>query len=323
MSKLNKVFGKAVLVGAISCCFAPLAYADFVILDDTAQPESYSQQSEPRQRMQAPAIKKSSGDGSGFFGASTSRDAELTDERRRESGYGNFMGNSREAQDVQPANISPRGAIRISGLKPIAVARQTAIVHKGAQPHKIGGSIELAGSARLEDVLAQIIPSQFSLYAADGVDVDAKISMYPGKNWVAALNTALINTNYMAVINWQSNEVVIAVDEQAKTRRAAAKVAKQVMPNVQWQVLKTDGLLSETVSRWCSEANAKKLIMCNKVSWKSSHDIPIEADAVVTGELSEALKTLFSSVGESSGHLFHYSMYSNGVLAISDNDTGR
>lgn len=278
---MRKFFAAAALF------FPVVANAGFIILDDTAPPSANAKSSvntQSRHQVVAAPVN------------SANVQSGLTDVR-----------------------VAPTGKkiINVKGLRKVSgpVSKQTAIIHKGKRPRRIGNDVNLNGTATLGDALVQIIPSSFSIYAADGVDLDANMALMSGENWVEALDATLLRSNYSAAIDWGSSEIIIAVDESVGRVIAGQSGKKAPANNVRtWDVRAEDGLLSGTVERWCKESKGE----CNKVSWTSTRDVPIEVGATINGSFNEAIDTLMRSVAESTGHEFGYVIHANGVLTISD-----
>ncbi len=218
---------------------------------------------------------------------------------------------------LAPNSINSASTIKVKGLRPIAGTRKEAVVHKGSRPSSFDDPVSVNGVLSLEDAIAQIVPSDFMVYSSEDVNLSSKVTVSPAKNWVTAVSDMLLPTKYTAVVDWDSKDVVLAIDDQRNKRRAPVPVAAPLPPR-QWSVRKTDGLLSEVIARWCTESSAKE--GCTKVKWDAAHDLPIEADAVFVGSFDSALSDLLKAVAETSGHQFNHVLHKNGVLMITDGD---
>jgi len=298
---------KKLLAAAVIICLPAVANAGFIILDDTAPPAS---------RAKAPVAQSN---------------LALEDDDMREEDLSRFERRrlaKKRAADADAANESRRRVVvtgksmlNMSGLKKISgqSARSSAIIHKGKKPRRVGAGVNLNGTALLGDALVEIIPASYTVYASEGVDLDANMALMSGKNWVDALDATLLRSRYSAAIDWVTSEVIIAVDEDADRvvagmgkRSRGAQAAEKVTQK--WRVRLDDGLLSGVVERWCKESKG----VCTKVTWNSTRDLPIEAEADLVGSFNEVLETIMSAVAESSGHDFSYVIHKNGVLSVFD-----
>lgn len=296
---------KKLLAVAALACLPVMANAGFIILDDTAP---RPQRAADTQIMRVESEQDA--------GGSDIDEASLSPHERR------LLARKRAAQDKkveEPSRmtaVTGKGVIRVGGLKKISgAARNTAIIHKGKKPRRIGSSVSVSGAAPLNKALGKIVPAEFAVYAAEGVDLDANMALMSGRNWVDSLNATLLRSRYSAAIDWGTSDVVIAVDEDAD--RIVVGQAKKKMPKKDirvWAVRSDDGLLSGVIDRWCKESKKE----CKKVSWTSSHDLPIEAEASFSGTFAEAMASIMASVAESSGHQFNYVIHPNGVLSVLD-----
>lgn len=199
---------------------------------------------------------------------------------------------------------------------------RTVIVNKGARPSDIPSpSIEGMTNASIFDSLAAVIPQGFGIYSAEGVTLTDMITFRSEGNWATTLALMLAPTDLTATINWDVREVKIAVDKPylayRKTRPTAPVVAKSAMPagpQMSWAVRTSDGMLSQSVQRWCKESARQ----CVRIDWGSNFDVPIEVDAEFKGDFMTSMRKLFASMQMSTGHTFHYGLTENGVLLISD-----
>jgi len=207
-----------------------------------------------------------------------------------------------KSNDKAKARIISRNGIR------------TVIINKGRKPSVIPlAQNHVAAGSMLEDALGAIVPPDFKIYAADGVDLAVPVKARSGGgSWVSIITGLLAPTPLTATIDWDSKEISIAPDAgSVGVATAAEEPAKE-----RWEVKKQDGLLSAAVARWCKQAGGA----CVVTKWEATHDFPIEAEAVFAGNFEDALKWLMNSVGGSSGHTFKYTLHANNVLIVNDEE---
>lgn len=337
---------KILVVAALALPAA--ADAGFLILDDTAPPSAsrdsgYSAPQKPQKRLRIvehdpaeevggdasdevadePARKSAKKAKRGRWGAASAEEPAAEEEASGVEvsaeapvgrvGWGG-RNNKKPLTSIDERNpFAGSSTINVGGLKRLTGNRKTAIIHKGSKPRRMNEPIQLRGSAPLGDLLTKLIPDNFAIYIADSVDAQANMALSGGKNWVDALDATLVKSVYVVAIDWDSHEVVVAVDDAVK--RALTPIREAKSEKV-WEIRAEDGLLSDAINRWCQESGGE----CKKVVWQSSHDIPIETGASLTGEFGDALDAVMASVNRSSGHAFEHVLHKNGVLIINDGE---
>lgn len=189
---------------------------------------------------------------------------------------------------------------------------RTFVKHQGRKPAVFGKAVNAPSDVSLSEIVANVMPDTFQAFSADTVDMNVVVKGGKSSNWVSSLTNALRDTPYTATINWDKHEVFFDVDAQGGGVDSVAKVEK---PLKTWDVKISDGLLSQVIDKWCSEAGSGE---CARFVNQANRDLVIEGEMTVSGDFRSAISQLMAAVSDQVGGVFRWRIAPNKVLILSD-----
>jgi hypothetical protein len=171
-----------------------------------------------------------------------------------------------------------------------------------------GRDIELIRATKL------IIPSNWTVYADQGVSSDMKVSWRDNnKPWTDVLGDAIKDRHILAVVNWDNHTVSFnGIKSSPSAVAYPLKNQPAKTPSIPAWVISSNTAMSDTVRSWGKSAGWE-------VVWKSTDWIP-DATSSVTGDFKTAVGELVRAANKQ--HIpLTATFYSNNIVVFDSSNT--
>jgi hypothetical protein len=217
---------------------------------------------------------------------------------------GPYMNNSMPRTAVQSATLA--APQRMQPIVSQQMDAPTAYTPAGAYAVAVG----FGKGMPLPIALSQIVPSDYSLIYAEGVDVSQDVSWEGGKPWNQVLDSMLAPKNLTAAISGKTVQIMPAAtrhsslemfssDEMISSALYGVESA-DVSPFVKVvnydTTIKTwtaprNTTLREVLESWSQEAGVQ-------MHWRADYDYPLESDVSLQGTFDEVVEILLKGFSE-------------------------
>jgi hypothetical protein len=165
-----------------------------------------------------------------------------------------------------------------------------------------------AGSNTIDAALADLVPSDYRVIVRGKVSEKTVLKWRADTNWVSVLSDALSGAGLTASLNPATKIITVFTPEQLETEKPAQSNARADVPKPQpsiaaaaleqiqpaaarWEVLKQDGRLANTISRWAQTAGYR-------VEWTAPKQVELgEMTLAYRGTFKEAVGQALANPG--------------------------
>lgn len=221
---------------------------------------------------------------------------------------GPYMNNSQPRASVQSATLAAPRMQPQQRMQPI-VSHMDAPV-SSAQAGSYAVAVGFGKGMPLPIALSQIIPSDYSLIYAEGVDVSQTVSWEGGKPWDQVLDSMLAPKNLTASIAGKTVQIMPSATRHSALENfgsnKAVSSALYALDNLNESssiemvdydtTIKTwtaprDLTLRQVLESWSKEAGVQ-------LYWRADYDYPLESDVSLQGTFEEVVEVLLKGFSE-------------------------